>query len=122
MARVSLGCAFHLIINSLLSFLALNSYKVFIKYFFAYITSVNTAKKIVAIYRASDLGISTKYVLKQDMTANIQSLLYLENYLCKVTKNINSIYIFDSAQLEGFTEHYTLDHLIIATTKLPSKK
>jgi FlaA1/EpsC-like NDP-sugar epimerase len=111
-----------LIINTLLSFVALSSYRVIIKYFFAYITTVNTAKKRVAIYGASDVGISTKRALEHDMTANIQMVLFLEDDQRKVGKNIDGIKIFSSTHLEGLLKQYAIDELIIATTKLPSKR
>ncbi|MDP2420257.1 nucleoside-diphosphate sugar epimerase/dehydratase [Sediminibacterium sp.] len=111
-----------LIINTLLSFVALSSYRVIIKYFFAYITTVNTAKKRVAIYGASDVGISTKRALEHDMTANIQMVLFLEDDQRKVGKNIDGIKIFSSTQLESLLKQYAIDELIIATTKLPSKR
>ena len=111
-----------LIINTLLSFVALSSYRVIIKYFFAYITTVNTAKKRVAIYGASDVGISTKRALEHDMTANIQMVLFLEDDHRKVGKNIDGIKIFSSTQIESLLKQYAIDELIIATTKLPSKR
>jgi FlaA1/EpsC-like NDP-sugar epimerase len=111
-----------LIINTLLSFVALSSYRVIIKYFFAYITTANTAKKRVAIYGAGDVGISTKRALEHDMTANIQMVLFLEDDQRKVGKNIDGIKIFNSAQLEGLLKQYAIDELIIASTKLPSKR
>jgi FlaA1/EpsC-like NDP-sugar epimerase len=111
-----------LIINTLLSFVALSSYRVVIKYFFAYITTANTAKKRIAIYGAGDVGISTKRALEHDMTANIQMVLFLEDDQRKVGKNIDGIKIFSSMQLEGLLKQYAIDELIIASTKLPSKR
>lgn len=111
-----------LIINMLLSFVALSSYRIIIKYFFSYITTINTAKKRVAIYGASDVGISTKRALEHDMTANIQMILFLEDDQRKVGKNIDGIKIFPSNQIEVLLKQYSIDELIIATTKLPSKR
>jgi FlaA1/EpsC-like NDP-sugar epimerase len=111
-----------LIINTLLSFVALSSYRVVIKYFFAYITTANTAKKRIAIYGAGDVGISTKRALEHDMTANIQMVLFLEDDQRKVGKNIDGIKIFSSLQLEDLLKQYAIDELIIASTKLPSKR
>jgi FlaA1/EpsC-like NDP-sugar epimerase len=111
-----------LIINTLLSFVALSSYRVVIKYFFAYITTANTAKKRIAIYGAGDVGISTKRALEHDMTANIQMVLFLEDDQRKVGKNIDGIKIFSSQQLEGILKQYAIDELVIASTKLPSKR
>lgn len=65
-----------LIINTLLSFILLSAYRVIIKYFFAYITTINSAKKRVAIFGAGDVGISTKRALEHDMTANVQMVLF----------------------------------------------
>jgi len=111
-----------LVINMLLSFVALSSYRVIIKYFFSYITTINVTKKRVAIYGAGDVGISTKRALEHDMTANIQMALFLEDDQRKVGKNIDGIKIFSSGQLEILLKQYLVDELIIATTKLPSKR
>ncbi len=111
-----------LVINMLLSFVALSSYRVIVKYFFSYITTINVTKKRVAIYGAGDVGISTKRALEHDMTANIQMVLFLEDDHRKVGKNIDGIKIFSSGQLEVLLKQYLVDELIIATTKLPSKR
>jgi FlaA1/EpsC-like NDP-sugar epimerase len=111
-----------LVINLLLSFVALSSYRVIIKYFFSYITTINVVKKRVAIYGAGDVGISTKRALEHDMTANIQMVLFLEDDQRKVGKNIDGIKICASNQIEVLVKHYLIDELIIATTKLPSKR
>lgn len=111
-----------LVINMLLSFVALSSYRVVIKYFFSYITTLNVTKKRVAIYGAGDVGISTKRALEHDMTANIQMVLFLEDDQRKVGKNIDGIKIFSSEKLEVLLKQYLVDELIIATKKLPSKR
>lgn len=111
-----------LIINALLSFMALSTYRVLIKYFFVYITTLHITKKRIAIYGAGDVGISTKRALEHDMTANIQMVLFLEDDLRKVGKNIDGIKIFSSNQLESLLKQCLVDELIIATTKLPSKR
>lgn len=111
-----------LIINILLSFVALSTYRVLIKYFFSYVTTLNVSKKRVAIYGAGDVGISTKRALEHDMTANIQMVLFLEDDQRKVGKNIDGIKIFASNQLETLLKQYLVDELIIASTKLPSKR
>ncbi|WP_051408464.1 nucleoside-diphosphate sugar epimerase/dehydratase [Sediminibacterium sp. C3] len=111
-----------LVINTLLSFVALSSYRVIIKYLFSYITTINVDKKRVAIYGAGDVGISTKRALEHDMTANIQMVLFLEDDQRKVGKNIDGIKICLSTQLEVLLKQYSIDELIIATKKLPSKR
>lgn len=111
-----------LVINMLLSFVGLSSYRVVIKYFFSYITTLNVTKKRVAIFGAGDVGISTKRALEHDMTANIQMILFLEDDHRKVGKNIDGIKIYSSSQLELLLKQNLVDELIIATTKLPSKR
>lgn len=111
-----------LVINMLLSFVALSSYRVVIKYFFSYITTINVTKKRVAIFGAGDVGISTKRALEHDMTANIQMVLFIEDDQRKVGKNIDGIKICSSSQLEILLKQYLIDELIIATTRLPSKR
>jgi FlaA1/EpsC-like NDP-sugar epimerase len=111
-----------LIINTLLSFILLSAYRVIIKYFFAYITTINSAKKRVAIFGAGDVGISTKRALEHDMTANVQMVLFFEDNQKKVGKNIDGIKIFDSANIKKLLKDFAIDELIIATTKLPSKQ
>ena len=76
----------------------------------------------MAIYGAGDVGISTKRALEHDMTANIQMVLFLEDDTRKTGKNIDGIKIFSSNQLESMLKQYLIDELIIATTKLPSKR
>lgn len=111
-----------LVINMLLSFVALSSYRVVIKYFFSYITTINVTKKRVAIFGAGDVGISTKRALEHDMTANIQMVLFIEDDQRKVGKNIDGIKIYSSSQLEVMLKQFLVDELIIATTKLPSRR
>jgi FlaA1/EpsC-like NDP-sugar epimerase len=111
-----------LVINMLLSFVGLSSYRVIIKYFFSYITTINVTKKRVAIFGAGDVGISTKRALEHDMTANIQMVLFIEDDQRKVGKNIDGIKICSSTQLEVLLKQYLIDELIIATTKLPPKR
>jgi FlaA1/EpsC-like NDP-sugar epimerase len=111
-----------LVINMLLSFVALSSYRVVIKYFFSYITTINVTKKRVAIFGAGDVGISTKRALEHDMTANIQMVVFIEDDQRKVGKNIDGIKICSSSQLEVLLKQYLIDELIIATSKLPSKR
>lgn len=111
-----------LIINTLLCFVALSTYRVLIKYFFSYVTTLHVTKKRVAIYGAGDVGISTKRALEHDMTANIQMVLFLEDDQRKVGKNIDGIKIFATDQLEGLLKQYMVDELIIASTKLPSRR
>ncbi len=111
-----------LVINTLLSFVALSSYRVVIKYFFSFVTTINTTKKRVAIYGAGDVGISTKRALEHDMTANVQMVLFLEDDQRKVGKNLDGIKIFSSVQLEDLLTNHLIDELIIATKRLPSKR
>lgn len=111
-----------LVINTLLSFVVLSSYRVIVKYFFSYVTTLHAAKKRVAIYGAGDVGISTKRALEHDMTANIQMVLFFEDDQRKVGKNIDGIKIYPSTQLEVLLQQQMIDELIIATTKVPSKK
>lgn len=111
-----------LVINLLVSFVALSSYRVIIKYFFSYITTINVAKKRVAIFGAGDVGISTKRALEHDMTANIQMVLFIEDDQRKVGKNIDGIKIFSSNQIENLLKQFFVDELIIATKKLPPKR
>lgn len=111
-----------LVINTLLSFVILSSYRVIIKYFFSYITTINIVKKRIAIYGAGDVGISAKRALEHDMTANIQMVLFLEDDQRKVGKNIDGIKIYSSNQIEVLVKQYLIDELIIASTNLPSKR
>lgn len=111
-----------LVINMLLSFVALSSYRVVIKYFFSYISTFNATKKRVAIYGAGDVGISTKRALEHEVTANIQMIIFFEDDQRKVGKNIDGIKICSSLHLENLLKQNLIDELIIATTKLPSKR
>jgi len=111
-----------LIINTLLSVIILSSYRLLIKYFFSYITTYNTNKKRVAIFGAGDVGISTKRALEHDMSVNTNIVLFLEDNIKKVGKNIDGIKIYSSSDLELVLNNYQIDELIIASNKLPSKR
>lgn len=120
--NVKLISASILVINTLLSFVGLSTYRVLIKYFFSFLTTYNQTKKRVAIYGAGDVGISTKRALEHDMTANIHMVLFFEDDLRKVGKNIDGIKIFSSDQIKELLKTHLIDELIIATAKLPSKR
>lgn len=111
-----------LIINTLLSFILLSAYRVIIKYFFSYITTINSAKKRVAIFGAGDVGISTKRALEHDQTANVQMVLFFEDNQKKIGKNIDGIKICDAAHVKKLLKEFAVDELIIATKKMPSKQ
>jgi FlaA1/EpsC-like NDP-sugar epimerase len=111
-----------LIINSLLSFIALSSYRLFIKHLFSYITNMSVVKKRVAIYGAGEVGISSKRALEHDSSANIQMLLFFEDDQRKVGKNIDGVKIFSSINLEVLLDKFLIDELIIATSKMSVKR
>ena len=112
-----------LIINALFSFLFLISYRVFIKYLFAYLRSYKMERKMVIIYGAGEAGIATKRVLDHDATSNVTVVAFLDEDLRKVGKVIDGIKIHHAPELLNISNAQKIDELIIAAFHLtPAKK
>ena len=64
---------------TIFTFLFLISYRVLVKYLFAYAKSYKMKKKSVVIFGAADTGVATQRVLENDSLSNIQVLAFIDD-------------------------------------------
>lgn len=112
-----------LIINSLISFLFLISYRVVVKYLFSYLRSYKMNRKNVIIYGAGEAGFATKRVLEHDATANVTVLAFIDDDTRKVGKVVDGISIQHRLDLQVISMSQKIDEIIIAAFNMaPAKK
>ncbi len=113
-----------LVVNALLSFVLLLSYRVFVKYFFLYIKNLNIDKRHVVIYGAGMVGMAAKKTLDHDGTVNMTVVAFLDDDDRKSGKIIEGVKINSVSSFEKFIRsHEKIDDLIIAVNKLtPDRK
>ena len=112
-----------LIIYALISFPALISYRVLVKFGFAYLRNYKMDQKKVIIYGAGQAGFATKRVLEHDTTANVIITAFLDDDPRKLDKVVDGIKIIHPSQLANFTRSEKIDELIIAHFSIsPARK
>lgn len=112
-----------LIIYALISFPALISYRVLVKFGFAYLRNYKMDQKKVIIYGAGQAGFATKRVLEHDTSANVIITAFLDDDPRKLDKVVDGIKIIHPSQLANFTRSEKIDELIIAHFSIsPARK
>lgn len=112
-----------LIIYALISFPALISYRVMVKFGFAYLRNYKMDQKKVIIYGAGQAGFATKRVLEHDTSANVIIIAFLDDDPRKLDKVVDGIKIIHPSQLSNFTRSEKIDELIIAHFSIsPARK
>ncbi|MCA6470745.1 MAG: polysaccharide biosynthesis protein [Chitinophagaceae bacterium] len=112
-----------LIIYALISFPALISYRVLVKFGFAYLRNYKMDQKKVIIYGAGQAGFATKRVLEHDTSANVIITAFLDDDPRKLDKVVDGIKIIHPSQLSNFTRSEKIDELIIAHFSIsPARK
>jgi FlaA1/EpsC-like NDP-sugar epimerase len=111
-----------LIINSLISFLLLISYRVIVKYYFAYLRNYKMNKKNVIIYGAGAAGFATKRVLEHDAKSFISVVAFIDDDFKKIGKVVDGIKILSTKNLERIVAKHQIDEIIIAVFDLPPAK
>jgi FlaA1/EpsC-like NDP-sugar epimerase len=112
-----------LIIYALISFPALISYRVMVKFGFAYLRNYKMDQKKVIIYGAGQAGFATKRVLEHDTTANVIIAVFLDDDPRKLDKVVDGIKIIHPSQLSNYTRNEKIDELIIAHFSIsPARK
>jgi len=107
---------------TLLSFFFLISYRVLVKYLFAYAKNYKMKKKNVVIFGAADTGVATQRVLENDGQSNIQVLAFIDDDKKKGSKNLNGAPIVTFAAFKELAALNPIDELIIASYTLPTKR
>lgn len=107
---------------TIFSFLFLISYRVLVKYLFAYAKNYKMQKKSVVIFGAAATGVATQRVLENDGLANIQVVAFIDDDRKKGSKNLNGAPILSFNEFKELVAIKPIDELIIATYTLPTKR
>jgi FlaA1/EpsC-like NDP-sugar epimerase len=111
-----------IVLYTIFSFLFLISYRVLIKYLFAYAKNYKMQKKSVVIFGAAATGVATQRVLENDGLANIQVIAFIDDDRKKGSKNLNGAPIVSFNEFKEMLAIKPVDELIIATYTLPTKR
>jgi FlaA1/EpsC-like NDP-sugar epimerase len=111
-----------LLIYSLLSFLALISYRVIVKYFFSYLRSSKMNPRYVIIYGAGEAGFATKRVLEHDPNAKVKVVAYIDDNPRKTEKVVDGVKIYSFDELDNLFELYEVDEIIISSFSIPARR
>lgn len=111
-----------ILVYSILSFLALVSYRVAIKYSFTYLRNMNMAPRMVIIYGAGQAGISTKRVLESDPNSKVKVLAFIDDDARKVNKVIDGVSICGFSELESIVGADPVDEIIISSFSIPASR
>jgi len=111
-----------LIVNGLISFALLITYRVMIKYFFMYIKNLSLDKRKVIIYGAGEAGLATKRTFDHDGKINKTIIAFVDDDPRKIGKTIDGIKILDAAVLERFVADHEVDEIIFASYSIPADR
>ena len=112
-----------LIVYALISFPALISYRVLVKFGFAYLRNYKMDRKVVVIYGAGEAGFATKRVLEHDPKSNVQIVAFLDENPRKLDKVVDGIKIVHPGHLAMLNRSTPIHELIIANFSLsPARK
>jgi FlaA1/EpsC-like NDP-sugar epimerase len=112
-----------LIVYALISFPALISYRVLVKFGFAYLRNYKMDRKVVVIYGAGEAGFATKRVLEHDPKSNVQIVAFLDDNPRKLDKVVDGIKIVHPGHLPLLNRSTPIHELIIANFSLsPARK
>jgi len=112
-----------LIIYALISFPALISYRVSVKFAFSYLRNYKMDRKVVVIYGAGEAGFATKRVLEHDTRSNVQIAAFLDDNPRKLDKVVDGIKIVHPGHLHLLHRSTPIHELIIANFSIsPARK
>jgi FlaA1/EpsC-like NDP-sugar epimerase len=104
------------------SFLLLVSYRVLVKFLFAYAKNYKMKKKNVVIFGAADTGVATQRVLENDGASNINIVAFVDDNKKKSNKNLNGIQVVRYEDFIKIVPIQPIDELIIASFSIPTKR
>ena len=102
------------IINMLFSFVLLITYRVMVKYLFSYIHNLKLNQKRVIVYGASETAISTKRILDQETSLNMNIVAFIDEDIRKLGKKVDNITIHPLSDIEKLIISERINELIIA--------
>jgi FlaA1/EpsC-like NDP-sugar epimerase len=111
-----------IIVYSTFSFLALLTYRVGIKFGFAYLRSYKMKRKTVVIFGAAEAGVATKRVLEHDSHNHISILAFVDDDRKKTKKALDGVHIISFNDLADLAAEEPIDELIIASFTITAKR
>ena len=111
-----------IVLYTIFSFLFLISYRVLVRYLFAYAKNYKMKKRFVVIFGAADTGVATQRVLENDGQSNIQVLAFIDDDKKKGSKNLNGAPIITFNAFKELIILQPIDELIIASYSIPTKR
>ena len=110
------------IVYAVFSFLILMSYRVLVKFLFAYAKNYKMKKKSVVIFGAADTGVATQRVLENNGASNINILAFVDDDKKKTKKNLNGIQVIRFEEFVKLVALQPVDELIIASLSITTKR
>lgn len=104
-----------LIINGLISFLLLITYRILVKFFFMYIKNLKLDTLRVMIYGAGEAGMATKRTFDHDNRINKHIIAFVDDDERKIGKTIDGVKILDAKNLPTLILEHELDEIIFAS-------
>ncbi len=112
-----------IILYASFSFLSMLSYRMAVKFLFAYVKNYKMVKKNVVIFGAGEAGVATKRVLEHDTHNNISLLAFIDDDRKKNNKVLDGIPIINFNELRNLVKTQEVDELVIASfTITPQRK
>ena len=111
-----------IIVYATFSFLALLTYRVAIKFGFAYLRSYKMKRKTVVIFGAGEAGVATKRVLEHDGQNHISILAFVDDDRKKTKKALDGARIISFSDLAALAAEEPIDELIIASFTITAKR
>jgi FlaA1/EpsC-like NDP-sugar epimerase len=108
-----------LIINGLVCFLLMVTYRILVKYFFLYVKNLKLDKRRIIIYGAGEAGVAAKRTFDNDYKINKSIMAFVDDDQRKVGKTIDGIKILDARDLPTLIEEHELDEIIFASYTIP---
>jgi len=111
-----------ILIYGLLSFLSLVTYRVGVKYLFAYLRSAKMTPRYVIIYGAGEAGFATKRVLEHDPSSKVKVVAYIDDNPRKSEKIVDGVKIYSYEDLELLFQIHDVDEIIISSFSIPASR
>lgn len=108
-----------IVVNGLVSFVLLITYRILAKYFFIYIKNLHLDKLRVIIYGAGEAGVATKRTFDHDNRVNKNIVAFVDDDERKVGKTIDGIQILEAKNLEKLIAEHEVDEVIFASYSIP---
>ncbi|MCZ4224359.1 polysaccharide biosynthesis protein [Pedobacter rhodius] len=108
-----------IVVNGLVSFVMLITYRILAKYFFIYIKNLHLDKLRVIIYGAGEAGVATKRTFDHDNRVNKNIIAFVDDDERKVGKTIDGIRILEAKNLEKLIAEHEVDEVIFAAYSIP---